>query len=67
MVRTRFYTDVSNWTLVVPTLLQGIPMAMFFVPHTSIGLSGLPPEKTPAAAGLWNFLGERFVARSEGR
>ena len=55
MMRTRFYTDVSNWDLVLPTLLQGIPMAMFFVPLTSIILSGLPPEKIPAAAGLSNF------------
>ncbi|MGS1005068.1 DHA2 family efflux MFS transporter permease subunit [Burkholderia glumae] len=54
-MRTRFYTDVSNWDLVLPTLLQGIPMAMFFVPLTAIILSGLPPEKIPAAAGLSNF------------
>jgi len=40
---------------VLPTLLQGIPMAMFFVPLTAIILSGLPPEKIPAAAGLSNF------------
>ncbi|HIH2708310.1 TPA: DHA2 family efflux MFS transporter permease subunit, partial [Burkholderia cenocepacia] len=55
MMRTTFYTDVSHWDLVLPTLLQGIPMAMFFVPLTSIILSGLPPEKIPAAAGLSNF------------
>ncbi|HEV3428676.1 MAG TPA: DHA2 family efflux MFS transporter permease subunit [Paraburkholderia sp.] len=55
MMRTRFYTDVSHWDIVLPTLLQGIPMAMFFVPLTSIILSGLPPEKIPAAAGLSNF------------
>jgi DHA2 family multidrug resistance protein len=54
-MRTRFYTDVSNWDLILPTLLQGIPMAMFFVPLTAIILSGLPPEKIPAAAGLSNF------------
>ncbi|KDB06688.1 drug resistance transporter, EmrB/QacA subfamily [Burkholderia sp. lig30] len=55
MMRTQFYTDVSRWDLILPTLLQGIPMAMFFVPLTSIILSGLPPEKIPAAAGLSNF------------
>ncbi|CAM2157087.1 DHA2 family efflux MFS transporter permease subunit [Paraburkholderia tropica] len=55
LMRTQFYTDVSHWDLVLPTLLQGIPMAMFFVPLTSIILSGLPPEKIPAAAGLSNF------------
>jgi DHA2 family multidrug resistance protein len=55
MMRTRFYADVSQASLVLPTLLQGIPMAMFFVPLTAIILSGLPPEKIPAAAGLSNF------------
>jgi DHA2 family multidrug resistance protein len=40
---------------VLPTLLQGIPMALFFVPLTAIILSGQPPQKIPAAAGLSNF------------
>jgi len=34
----------------------GIPTALFFVPLTAIILSGLPPEKIPAAAGLSNFV-----------
>ncbi len=40
----------------LPTLLQGIPTALFFVPLTAIILSGLAPEKIPAAAGLSNFV-----------
>lgn len=63
-MRTRFYTDVSTWDLVLPSLLQGIPMAMFFVPLTSIILSGLPPEKIPAAAGLSNFFRTFCIAIS---
>ncbi len=55
MMRTTFYTEIDQWHLILPTLLQGIPMAMFFVPLTSIILSGLPPDKIPAAAGLSNF------------
>ncbi|WP_323123595.1 DHA2 family efflux MFS transporter permease subunit [Burkholderia alba] len=55
MMRTRFITDIDQWNLILPTLLQGIPMAMFFVPLTSIILSGQPPDKIPAAAGLSNF------------
>jgi DHA2 family multidrug resistance protein len=31
-------------------------MAMFFIPLTSIILSGQPPDKIPAAAGLSNFV-----------
>lgn len=51
-----FYTStVDTWALVIPTLLQGIPVAMFFIPLSMIILSGLPNEKIPAAAGLSNF------------
>jgi DHA2 family multidrug resistance protein len=54
-MRSLYTTGVDTWTLVLPTLLQGIPTALFFVPLTAIILSGLPPEKIPAAAGLSNF------------
>ena len=40
----------------IPTVIQGAAMAMFFIPLTSIILSGLPPDKMPAAAGLSNFV-----------
>ena len=55
-MRSQFSTGVDMFTLVLPTLLQGIPTALFFVPLTAIILSGLPPEKIPAAAGLSNFV-----------
>lgn len=54
-LRSLYTTYVDTWNLVLPTLLQGIPMAMFFIPLSMIILSGLPPEKIPAAAGLSNF------------
>ena len=54
-LRSNYFLDVDLATLVAPTLLQGIPTALFFVPLTAIILSGLPPEKIPAAAGLSNF------------
>jgi len=54
-MRSFYTTGVDTWTLVVPTLLQGIPTALFFVPLTAIILSGLPGDKIPAAAGLSNF------------
>ncbi|TXI85448.1 MAG: DHA2 family efflux MFS transporter permease subunit, partial [Cupriavidus sp.] len=56
LMRSHYTTGVDTWTLVIPTLLQGIPMALFFVPLTAIILSGQPPEKIPAAAGLSNFV-----------
>ncbi|ALP65113.1 DHA2 family efflux MFS transporter permease subunit [Paraburkholderia caribensis] len=55
-MRSQYTTGVDPTTLVVPTLLQGIPMALFFTPLTAIILSGLPAEKIPAAAGLSNFV-----------
>ncbi|CAB3756363.1 DHA2 family efflux MFS transporter permease subunit [Paraburkholderia humisilvae] len=55
-MRSGYTTGVDAWTLVLPTLLQGIPTALFFVPLTAIILSGLPPERIPAAAGLSNFV-----------
>ncbi|VWC52904.1 DSBA oxidoreductase [Burkholderia aenigmatica] len=54
-MRSRYTTGIDTWSLVVPTLLQGIPTAFFMTPLTSIILSGLPPERIPAAAGLSNF------------
>ena len=54
-MRSLYAINVDTWALVLPTLLQGLPMVMFFIPLTVIILSGLPPEKIPAAAGLSNF------------
>ncbi len=54
-MRTEYLTSVDAWHLVLPTLLQGIPTVLWFVPLVSIILSGLPPERIPAAAGLSNF------------
>ena len=55
LMRSHYTTGVDPYTLVLPTLLQGIPTALFFTPLTAIILSGLPPEKIPSAAGLSNF------------
>ncbi|MGN6668877.1 MAG: DHA2 family efflux MFS transporter permease subunit [Trinickia sp.] len=55
-MRSRYTTSIDPFTLVLPTLLQGIPMALFFTPLTAIILSGLSPDRIPAAAGLSNFV-----------
>jgi DHA2 family multidrug resistance protein len=54
-MRSRFTPDVDTIALVIPTVIQGAAMAMFFIPLTSIILSGQSPDKIPAAAGLSNF------------
>ncbi|WP_026075579.1 DHA2 family efflux MFS transporter permease subunit [Noviherbaspirillum massiliense] len=55
-MRAKFTPDVDTWTLMIPTVIQGAAMAMFFIPLTSIILSGQPHERMPAAAGLSNFV-----------
>jgi DHA2 family multidrug resistance protein len=55
-MRSRYTTGVDTWSLTLPTLIQGIGMAGFFIPLVSITLSGLPGHRIPAASGLSNFV-----------
>lgn len=55
-LRSHFTPEVDTRALMVPTVIQGAAMAMFFIPLTAIILSGQPPDKIPAAAGLSNFV-----------
>jgi MFS transporter, DHA2 family, multidrug resistance protein len=54
-MRSRFNTDAEVMTLMIPTLIQGIAMAVFFIPLITLALSGLSPSRIPAASGLFNF------------
>ena len=54
-MRAHFNTDATIGTLMLPTVIQGAGMAAFFIPLVSISLSGLAPERIPAASGLFNF------------
>ena len=55
-MRSHFTTQTEFVQILVPTLLQGAAMAFFFIPLTTLTLSGQPPERIPAAAGLSNFV-----------
>jgi len=55
-MRSRYTTGVDTFSLLAPTLIQGIGMAGFFIPLVSITLSGLPGNRIPAASGLSNFV-----------
>ncbi len=55
-LRAGFTTQTDHFHIMLPTLLQGAGMAMFFIPLTTISLSGLDPRRLPAAAGLSNFM-----------
>ncbi|MEJ2424018.1 MAG: DHA2 family efflux MFS transporter permease subunit, partial [Candidatus Thiodiazotropha sp.] len=63
-MRANFSTDTDMMSLVWPQLIQGAAMATFFVPLTAVTLSGLAPERVPAAAGLSNFI--RIMAGAMG-
>ena len=57
-----FNADASYFKLVLPRLLMGFGIALFFVPVNQVILSGLPPDKVASASGLSNFF--RTIAMS---
>ncbi|MGB6103280.1 MAG: DHA2 family efflux MFS transporter permease subunit [Pusillimonas sp.] len=61
-MRSGFNTQVDIYTIMLPTFIQGAAMATFFIPLTTLTLSGLDPHRIPAAAGLSNFVRLLFGA-----
>nr|WP_236598975.1 DHA2 family efflux MFS transporter permease subunit [Ramlibacter monticola] len=55
-MRSHFNTQADFGTIMVPTIIQGVAMAFFFIPLITITLSGLTPDRIPAASGLTNFV-----------
>jgi len=55
-MRSNFTTQTDFATIMVPTILQGAALACFSIPLTTLTLSGLTPDRLPAAAGLSNFV-----------
>ena len=54
-MRAQFTVQTDLIHILIPTLMQGAAMAMFFIPLTTLTLAGIPPERIPSAAGLSNF------------
>jgi DHA2 family multidrug resistance protein len=54
-MRAGFTTDINFASLVLPLIVQGVAMSVFFVSMLTILLHGIPAEKLPAASGLSNF------------
>ncbi len=54
-MRSKFNTDADMQTLLLPTFIQGVAMAFFFIPLLQLAFSGLAPERIPSASGLLNF------------
>ena len=55
-MRANFTTQTDFGTIMIPTVLQGAALAFFFIPLTTLTLSGIKPERIAAAAGLSNFV-----------
>jgi MFS transporter, DHA2 family, multidrug resistance protein len=55
-MRAHFNTQADFDTIMIPTIIQGVAMAFFFIPLVTITLSGIPPERIPAASGMSNFM-----------
>ncbi|WP_434632602.1 DHA2 family efflux MFS transporter permease subunit [Chromobacterium sp. CV08] len=62
--RSNFNTDMDFSYVVWPQVVQGIGVACFFMPLTTITLSGLHPSRIASASSLSNFL--RILAGSIG-
>jgi len=59
-----FEPEMTFMDVASPQFVQGLAVACFFMPLTTITLSGLPPEKMASASSLFNFL--RTLAGSIG-
>ncbi|HEX4331259.1 MAG TPA: DHA2 family efflux MFS transporter permease subunit [Usitatibacter sp.] len=55
VMRSHFNTQADLRTIMIPTIVQGAAVALFFIPLVTITLSGLRPDQMPAASGLSNF------------
>ncbi len=54
-MRSGYTPDASFGALVVPMLVQGIAVSVFFVSMITITLNGVPLSQMPQATGLSNF------------
>ena len=55
-MRSNFSTEIDFRHLMVPTVIQGVAVAFFFIPLVTLTLAGLTPDRMPAASGLSNFV-----------
>ena len=63
-MRSNFNTQADFGTLMIPTIVQGIALACFFIPLTTLILGGVAPSQIASASGLSSFA--RIVGGSFG-
>ncbi len=56
LMRVGFTSSIDFTHLILPMLVQGVAMAIFFTAVTTISLDGIEPQRIPAATGLNSFL-----------
>ena len=56
LMQAQFNTDATFMDIALPRFLMGAGMACFFVPMTTISLSGIPRDRIASASGMANFL-----------
>lgn len=61
-MRSHFVTDATVVDFMLPMLVQGVGMSIFFLSMITILLDGIPPHRIPSATGISNFA--RIVAGS---
>ncbi|ATE67043.1 DHA2 family efflux MFS transporter permease subunit [Rhizorhabdus dicambivorans] len=64
-MRSGFTVQTDYWHFMLPMLVQGLGMSMFFMAMLAISLDGVTAEQTPSATGLTNFAritGSSFAA-----
>ncbi len=61
-MRSGYTTSASSWDFMLPLLVQGVAMSVFFLSMLTISLDGIPPQRLPSATGISNFA--RIVAGS---
>jgi DHA2 family multidrug resistance protein len=56
LMRADYTPQVDQWSIMIPTFIQGAAVACLFTPLLGVIVSGLPPAKIPSATGLSNFV-----------
>ncbi len=56
LMRAQFTPQVDQWSIGIPTFIQGAAVACLFTPLLSVIVSGLDPARIPQATGLSNFV-----------
>jgi DHA2 family multidrug resistance protein len=56
LYRTGFAQNITYWQLVLPQVLTGLGIPLFFIPLMGLSIASVPPAKTASAAGLVSFI-----------